>query len=84
MYDKNCELYRDLFIEVRTYESFKYLQLGLTKILHLEINSKLSQAIASNCASVSSPSTWTKGFLSLRCFPYLSDIRVNIPNQGMA
>ena len=27
--DTYCELYRDLFIEVRDYESFKYLQLGL-------------------------------------------------------
>ncbi len=27
--DTYCELYRDLFIEVRAYESFKYLQLGL-------------------------------------------------------
>ena len=27
--DRYCELYRDLFVEVRSYESFKYLQLGL-------------------------------------------------------
>lgn len=27
--DTYCELYRDLFVEVRAYESFKYLQLGL-------------------------------------------------------
>ena len=27
--DTYCELYRDLFIEVRAYEAFKYLQLGL-------------------------------------------------------
>ena len=27
--DTYSELYRDLFIEVRAYESFKYLQLGL-------------------------------------------------------
>ncbi len=27
--DTYCEMYRDLFAEVRAYESFKYLQLGL-------------------------------------------------------
>jgi len=27
--DTYCELYRDLFVEVRAYESFKYIQLGL-------------------------------------------------------
>ncbi len=27
--DTYCELYRDLFVEVRAYESFKYLQLGI-------------------------------------------------------
>ena len=34
--DTYCELYRDLFIEVRAYESFKYLQLGLISDLKKE------------------------------------------------
>lgn len=27
--DTYCELYKDLFVEVRAYEYFKYLQVGL-------------------------------------------------------
>jgi SRSO17 transposase len=41
--DTYCELYRDLFVEVRAYESFKYLQLGLIS----ELKRKTLPAIAS-------------------------------------
>jgi SRSO17 transposase len=40
--DTYCELYKDLFIEVRAYESFKYLQLGLIS----ELKRKSLPAIA--------------------------------------
>lgn len=40
--DTYCELYRDLFVEVRAYESFKYLQLGLIS----ELKRKSLPAIA--------------------------------------
>jgi SRSO17 transposase len=40
--DTYCELYRDLFREVRGYESFKYLQLGLIS----ELKRKSLPAIA--------------------------------------
>ncbi|EAZ93132.1 transposase [Crocosphaera chwakensis CCY0110] len=40
--DTYCELYRDLFIEVRAYEAFKYLKLGLIS----DIKRKTLPAIA--------------------------------------
>jgi SRSO17 transposase len=42
--DTYCELYRDLFREVRAYESFKYLQLGLIS----ELKRKSLPAIAAS------------------------------------
>lgn len=42
--DTYCKLYRDLFIEVRAYESFKHLQLGL--ISDLKRKSLPARAIA--------------------------------------
>ncbi len=40
--DTYCELYRDLFVEVRTYEAFKYLHLGIIS----DIKRKTLPAIA--------------------------------------
>ncbi len=43
--DTYCELYRDLFIEVRAYESFKYLQLGLLSDLKRKSFPAIAKAV---------------------------------------
>ena len=43
--DTYCELYRDLFIEVRAYESFKYLQLGLISDLKRKSLPAIAKAV---------------------------------------
>lgn len=53
--DTYCELYKDLFIEVRAYESFKYLHLGLISDLKRKslpaIASSVELAGLKNCLS---------------------------------
>jgi SRSO17 transposase len=43
--DTYCQLYKDLFIEGRAYESFKYLQLGLISDLKRKSLPALAKAI---------------------------------------
>jgi SRSO17 transposase len=43
--DTYCELYKDLFIEVRAYESFKYLQLGLISDLKRKSLPAIAKAV---------------------------------------
>jgi SRSO17 transposase len=43
--DTYCEMYRDLFVEVRAYESFKYLQLGLISDLKRKSLPAIAKAV---------------------------------------
>ena len=43
--DTYCELYRDLFIEVRTYEAFKYLHVGIISDLKRKSLPAIAKAV---------------------------------------
>ena len=43
--DTYCELYRDLFIEVRAYEAFKYLHLGIIGNLKKKSLPEIAKAV---------------------------------------
>ena len=53
--DTYCELYRDLFIEVRAYESFKYLQLGLISDLKRKSLPAIAKAVGLENAIMTTP-----------------------------